>query len=64
MVGAGAEMPVIETPVGAPVCEFELGVLVTVDLRGPVDDTAAFPIRDDQPVSAAESLADAPREAP
>jgi hypothetical protein len=36
----------------------------TVDLRGPVDDTAAFPIQDDQPVSAAESLADAPREAP
>ncbi|WP_405803880.1 HAD family hydrolase [Streptomyces sp. NBC_00210] len=35
-----------------------------VDLRGPVDDTAAFPIRDDQPVSAAESLADAPHEAP
>ncbi|MFK4227963.1 hypothetical protein [Streptomyces sp. NPDC019890] len=36
----------------------------TVDLRGPVDDTAAFPIRDYQPVSAAESLADAPHEAP
>ncbi|MFJ9870210.1 hypothetical protein [Streptomyces sp. NPDC101165] len=29
-----------------------------------VDDTAAFPIRDDKPVSAAETLADAPRRAP
>ncbi|GGN80102.1 hypothetical protein GCM10011579_065300 [Streptomyces albiflavescens] len=36
----------------------------TVDLRGPVDDTAVFPIRDDQPVSAAESLADGPHKSP
>ncbi|WP_345045060.1 HAD family hydrolase [Streptomyces sannanensis] len=36
----------------------------TVNLQGPVDGTAAFAIRDDQPVSAAESLADAPQEAP
>ncbi|TVZ77330.1 hypothetical protein FB157_13965 [Streptomyces sp. BK340] len=35
-----------------------------VDVRGPVDDTAAFPVRDDKPVSAAETLADAPHRAP
>ncbi|MFJ3306821.1 HAD family hydrolase [Streptomyces sp. NPDC086549] len=35
-----------------------------VDLRGPVDETVALPIRDDQSVSAAESLVDAPHEAP
>ncbi|SOD91384.1 HAD family hydrolase [Streptomyces sp. Ag109_G2-15] len=35
----------------------------TVDLRGPVDDTAVFPVRDDRPVSAAESRAEVPHEA-
>ncbi|MCX4767887.1 HAD family hydrolase [Streptomyces sp. NBC_01275] len=36
----------------------------TVELRGPVDDTATLPIRDDQPVSAPEPRTDAPHEAP
>ncbi|MEU6064660.1 HAD family hydrolase [Streptomyces sp. NPDC047082] len=36
----------------------------TVDLRGPVDEVVAFPIPDDQQVSAAEPPADAPHESP
>ncbi|WP_200309066.1 M20/M25/M40 family metallo-hydrolase [Streptomyces adelaidensis] len=32
----------------------------TVDLRGPVDDTAAFLIRDDRPLTPAQGFADAP----
>ncbi|MEU1406586.1 HAD family hydrolase [Streptomyces sp. NPDC005728] len=35
-----------------------------VHVRGPVDETAAVPNRDDQAVSAPDALADAPHEAP
>ncbi|MEU5540620.1 HAD family hydrolase [Streptomyces sp. NPDC020362] len=36
----------------------------TANVQGPVDSTVTLPIRDDQQVQAAESLADAPHEAP